>query len=686
MPRLHHLLALVAVACSAPRTANVPPAEGYEALAEELSRHIGRELEVKGVPALSIALVEGDEVVWAAGFGLADPEGGVQARADTVYRVGSVSKLFTDMALMQLVESGRIALDDPVTELLPGFAPENPFGVPVTFAQLARHRAGLVREPPVGHYFDDGDPTLAATVASIDDTRLVQAPGTGTKYSNAGVAALGRALELHDGRPFADLMARRLLEPMGLAGAAFQPTPGIERRLAKGFMWTYDGREFPAPTFQLGTAPAGSLYASVLDLAQFLRVVFAGGRGPGGRILEPQTLEQMMAPAVGPDGRPTHFGIGFGVRELDGRRMCGHDGAIYGFATALYFLPEERVGAAVACSMDFANAVTDEVAQHALRLLLARQEGRDPPRRAYSKPVDPVLARELVGRYRAGDARARIVYRGDRLLLEWGGLWSSVRERGGLLELDDRHVAGVPIDVVANGDLEISGTLWRREAGEEPIPAPCPERWRELIGEYGWDHNTLLIRERDGELQALVEWFLIDRLRELEQDVFALPERRGLYHGEQLTFRRDGEGRVTHALLGAVPFARRDETAPVEVGPCPVPPPRVREFRDAAPNLKRVRNWLAARGYALQYYSGRPAWKEEDPLRDCGPSIDVTLVDLTSGQAVEMTGAYGERSARSHGEYPGGTDRQRWYRDLLRAAMVAEGFWPHRFEWWRFDP
>ena len=112
----------------------------------------------KGLPALSIALVDNQQIVWARGFGFADVQKQTPATADTVYRVGSVSKLFTDLAVMQLVEQGRLDLDAPVSRVLPEFSPRNPFNTPITLRQLMSHRSGLVREPPLGHYFDPSTP------------------------------------------------------------------------------------------------------------------------------------------------------------------------------------------------------------------------------------------------------------------------------------------------------------------------------------------------------------------------------------------------------------------------------------------------------------------------------------------------------------------------------------------------
>jgi CubicO group peptidase (beta-lactamase class C family) len=131
----------------------VQPDAAHAEVAAFLERVINTEMRGKNLPALSIALVDKGTIVWARGFGEADSAKHIPATAETVYRVGSVSKLFTDIGMMQLVEQKRVSLDAPITQYLPGFHPANPFGTPITIRQLTSHRSGLVREPPVGNYF-----------------------------------------------------------------------------------------------------------------------------------------------------------------------------------------------------------------------------------------------------------------------------------------------------------------------------------------------------------------------------------------------------------------------------------------------------------------------------------------------------------------------------------------------------
>src|SRR5262249_46352144 len=201
------------------------PPERYQAVVRSLAEFVERERVDKAIPAISIALVDDQAIVWAKGFGLANPQRRTPATAETVYRVGSVSKLFTDMAVMQLVGQGKLDPDAPGTTSLPNFNPRNPFRKPITLRQLMSHRSGLVREPPVGNYFDPEPPSLADTVRSLNQTELVYEPETRIKYSNAAVTVVGNVLEQTQKTPFARCLTQALLEPLGMKKSGFEPTP-----------------------------------------------------------------------------------------------------------------------------------------------------------------------------------------------------------------------------------------------------------------------------------------------------------------------------------------------------------------------------------------------------------------------------------------------------------------------------
>ena len=555
-PTLRRLTILALLMAASPLTAQqtVPPADGYAEVARALERLIEHEVADKALPAVSIALVEDERIVWARGFGYAHPDDSVRATAETVLRVGSVSKLFTDIGIMQLVERGEVDLDVPVSTYLPDFRPANPYGEPITLRQLMSHRSGLLREPPIGSYFDPTEPSLAAAVASISGRPLIYPPEERTKYSNAGIATVGYVLEVLKGEPFAAYLKRSVLDPMGLELSAFEPTPAVRDRLATAYMWTLDGRRFEAPSFQLGIAPAGSMYSTVLELGEFMSVLFAGGRGPDGQVIDRETLEAMWTPQFAEPGATSGFGLGFSISELNGRRRIGHGGAIYGFATDLAALPDDGLGAAVVSTLDITNATAERISDAALRLMLAAKEGRPLPEIAVPAPVGAERAGRLEGHYRTGAREVVLVERNGELY-QGDAMRMALRAFGDTLIVDDRRTYGARLLPLADGRLVIGGdTLVRFEPSK---PAPAPDRWRGLIGEYGWDHNTLYILEREGSLHALIEWFFLYPLEELAADTFAFPDR-GLYPGEKLVFTRDENGRAMRVEAASVVFERRD--------------------------------------------------------------------------------------------------------------------------------
>ena len=420
--------------------ANTPPQKDYAAIAAALQPMIQQEMEDKQLPAFSIALVDGNQIVWAEGFGYQDPEKKVPATVHTVYRVGSVSKLFTDIAIMQMVEAGKISLDAPVTQYIPDFHPKNPFNQPITLRELMSHRAGLLREPPVGNYFDPTEPTLQSTVRSMNSTELVYAPGSHSKYSNAGVAVVGYTLQEMNHEPFPEYLKRSVLVPFGMTESAFAPEPSLLRNLAKGYMWSYDGVKFPAPTFELGLAPAGCMYSTVRDLGQFLIALFNGGRGLNAQVIKAETLEQMWVPQFAPPEQKNGFGLGFHVSELEGHRMIGHGGAIYGFATEVVGLPEEKLGVITVTTADAANAVSNTIARRALQMMLAQRSGKPLPQFESTKAVPAEFARKLAGRYGEGDDAADLMEREGTLhmLPVQGGFESQLRLSGNALVADGR--------------------------------------------------------------------------------------------------------------------------------------------------------------------------------------------------------------------------------------------------------
>ncbi len=463
----------------------------------------------------------------------------------------------------------------------------------------------------------------------------------------------------------------------------------------------------------------------------------------------------MLTPQFAAPGSVTGYGLGFRLGELDGHRYVGHGGAIYGFATELGALPDERLGVAAVTTVDGAGAVVGRVVSYALRVMLAANAGEELPNPEQTTAVAPELVSLLVGEYASGADSIRILSGAGGLFAWYADRRARLRSLGSNLVFDDRLSYGTPVVPTSDGIL-VAGRAFQRV--DDPMPLPVTPRWRDLLGEYGWDFNTLYVYEDRGRLHGLIEWFFDYPLDEVDQNTFAFPDR-GLYHGEHLVFERSGED-VTAVIAAGIRFPKRhgagqgtftiDPVRPVEdlrVEALAASPPEEEgafvepdliELRDldrtiqydiryastnnfmqavfyqesraflqrpAAEALLRVHHALRDRGYGLLIHDAYRPWYVTKMFWDATPdsqrifvanpqngsrhnrgaAVDLTLYDLATGAPVEMVGDYDEFSDRSFPRYPGGTDRQRWHRELLRSVMEAEGFSVYEFEWWHFD-
>lgn len=539
---MRYLIALglcLLVACSNQST---PPWEA------NIDAFISSELNAKQIPALSITIVDGDQVAWTKGYGEASP--GVPTTSQTVYRVASVSKLFTALAVMQMVEDGLLGLDEPVTSWVRDFSPDAPYDTPITLRQLLSHRSGLVREPPVGHYFDNTSPTLSKTIESLNNTRLISEPTKRTKYSNAAVSLAGHILSQAAGMPFNEFVQTQLIDPMGLKNTSFAPREDLRYNLGVGYMWRYDTTELTeAPVFELGIGPAGNLYTATEDLGKFIHTLFAISRDERPDLLSARSLQEMWTVQFSDDS--SGFGLGFHVSDHNGQSRIGHAGMIYGYSTRVYALPSQETGVAVVANLDAVNSVVDRIAAYALDLVLASIDGNPLPTRPTYSLVDSITARAVDGAY--GEDIV-LTERNGKLWIEKDPVRVAVKEDNNEFVTDGRLGHGDYFSISNDTLVSVDGRFGRRPTHH---PAPPSVEQQGLIGEYGWDHNVLYIYESEGHLHALIEWFFDYPLEKIADDLYRFPYN-SLYAEEVLKFARDGNGRAVEANLEGIVFKRRN--------------------------------------------------------------------------------------------------------------------------------
>ena len=511
--------------------------------------------EVDGgrMSGVTVALISDQETILVRGFGFADKQKRLPSRPDTVYRAGSISKLFTAMAAMQLVERGRLDIDKAVTEILPGFYIINPFAEPMTLRQLMCHRAGMVRESPVGSYFDDSEPGVAKTVASLSSCVLVHPPGTHTKYSNSGVTIVGHAVERASGMPFERYAQEQLLDRFDMNDSGFVRTRGIRRNLATGYLRVAqaDGgfREIATPVLELGTLPAGNLYTTAEDLARFVQALFRGATN----VLRAETLAEMFTPQL---TRETNgFGLGFSVGHFRGRKTVSHTGAVYGFTSSLVAAPVEKVGVIVLCNDDLATGPVRKLSSLALRLMLGETEGS---RDTISESPSDLTA--FTGDYESESFWGHVEVEGGKLSLNCSGQRLALSPKGRLRFEGNGTIAhqwAVVFQEDASGKITgftTPGQKFQR-VDVAKIPPPPPLLWKSLIGSYGPEFIPLIVSIKHGHLYAMTENEFDNRLTPVNEWVFKMPP--GLYTDEQLVFQPDRKGRVHTAVLANMPLRRR---------------------------------------------------------------------------------------------------------------------------------
>jgi CubicO group peptidase (beta-lactamase class C family) len=290
-----------------------------------------------------VVVVKDGGILFAKGYGYADIDNQRPMTPDTtLVRPGSISKLFTAIAVMQLVEQGKLDLDRDVNDYLDFYIPTPNGGVPVTLRRLMTHRAGF-EEHVKGLFSADRVPEpLGHWLARSLPRRLFPA-GDVSAYSNYGMALAGYIVERAAGKPYADYVADRILQPLGMAHATFhQPLPEeLAPLMAKSYMFS----NLPPWRFfeTITPAPAGALSATGLDMGRFMLALLHGGSLEGARVLSEESLARLVAPQITtPAGRS--MGLVFYDARFGGVHFVEHDGATMSFFSTLAVSPENGLG------------------------------------------------------------------------------------------------------------------------------------------------------------------------------------------------------------------------------------------------------------------------------------------------------------------------------------------------------
>lgn len=350
----------------------------------------------RGQPGLSIGVVLGDRLVWAKGYGYADMEKKVPASPQTLYRIASITKTFTAVAILQLRDSGKLQLDDPLRRHL-GWArirTRDPDASDITIRELLTHSSGLQREVPGTLW---STPVFPSSAALRDELEETNSPGVTWKYSNLGFALLGEVVSTVSGEPWDRYVQRHILDPLGMRSTRIMPRAD-ETSLAIGYARPVPGeRPVNAPIFESleAVSAAANMASNVEDLAKYLAFHLSNTSSASGPILKSPTLRDMHRPQWLLDDWQNAWGFGMRVRRVDGRVQVGHPGNVPGYRTQIEFVPALRLGVIVLTNADDGNPAS--YVDYALQLLSPIAA------KAIARPVAPVPvnAASYVSRYRS---------------------------------------------------------------------------------------------------------------------------------------------------------------------------------------------------------------------------------------------------------------------------------------------
>ena len=413
------------------------------------------------IPGLAVGVVKDGQPVYTKGFGHANLLNKTEVTPETVFRIASISKLFTAIAVMQLVEEGKVGLHDLANNHLTSFQlrPFREKTCSITVHHLLTHTSGIGEIAPLRGYLRPGA-ALSMTrirkelipLSQFYQNRLGPDCGVGEKwcYANHGYAALGQLVADVRGQDFPTVVRERILEPLGMSHSNFARRFNVLDKMGVA----YRANKKPAFDFNIITLADGALFCNIDDFSRFTSAIVSGGAP----ILKPETLQQMISPQFQLDERLPAMGLGFFVanpNKWGGHQIVKHDGALLGWATSSFYAPKLGLGAYA--FMNTNGHAPNHIAHLIMRHLIADDD------KLYPKPADPqpLIWPNLVGRYEPSAG----LNSNTRLWLSYGARLTVSIENGSLMLKSRRKKwkEGVPLTPADPDDP------YAFMAGSEPI-------------------------------------------------------------------------------------------------------------------------------------------------------------------------------------------------------------------------
>ena len=514
------------------------------------------------MPGLALAVTDRDRLLRVAAFGYADLAAGTPVLPDTMFEIGSIGKSFTNIALLQLVDEGRLDLHVPVSTYLPWFEVQSDYG-PITTHHLMTHTAGLPSGTDIG-------PHGLYEAWALRELRTGAPPGVQFRYSNVGYKTLGFLLETLDGRSYADSIQARVLDPLGMDHSHPVISHETRKLAAVGYRPFYDDRPehvdhglVPALWTEYGVGD-GCQASTAADMAFYLRMLMNRGRGPAGRVISEDSYRLLTQPAIATrQWGGAQYGYGLILAELEGHSCLGHGGSTTGFVSAIIADMEDGIGVVVLVNGWVRSYGAADMAMHLLKMLRAGVHADKLPEPGPdADPGSIINAADYAGAYGAGENCLTVIADGDRLHLQWDGQECSLQRRG-----EDAFYAPHPHwERYLLGFGRSEGRVVEAFHGPDWYPGPSysgpasfdyPEEWKSYPGHYrayNFGLTNFRIAIRKGELLLIYPSGDHDTLVPIGEDQFRIGT--DPHSPETLHFDSVASGQALRAIYSGCPYYR----------------------------------------------------------------------------------------------------------------------------------
>ncbi|MEO7634173.1 MAG: serine hydrolase domain-containing protein [Sphingomicrobium sp.] len=362
-------------------------------------------------PGAAVIVTEDGKPVYEAGRGLADIAAKRAITPTTVFRIGSISKQFSAAIMLQLVDEGKLSLDDKLSKFLPDYPKP---GADATVAQLLNHTVGVQSYTGIPGWMVEANTNRAYTteqmIAQFKNLPSPSKPGEKFEYNNSGYVLVGAVIEKVTGKPWYQNVEERIARPLGLTTIRYGVLESETPNMAVGYT-DAEGKVVPAQKIHMSVPhAAGALIGSVEDLAKW------GAALHHGKIIPAALYAKMIAPTALPGGASEQYGYGIAPREVRGHKAIGHGGGIFGFSTDSIYLPKEDLFVAV-----FTNSDRPKTDPGMVMLKLAAMAANDPYPTFKKAALNGKTVAPWVGVYKLDNGERRLFTRGGKLFTQRNG-------------------------------------------------------------------------------------------------------------------------------------------------------------------------------------------------------------------------------------------------------------------------